>query len=48
MLAYAIAYAVTGEVKDALGISLGTFFVGLIAYYFHERLWDLLSWGRTK
>lgn len=39
-------YILTGEVKIAGAGTVLTNFVNFICYYWHERFWDKITWGR--
>jgi len=41
-----MAFIVTGEVQHALKIGLTEVFTKVILYYLHERLWNVISFGR--
>jgi len=43
-----VSYFVTGQFKLALTISAVELFTKIGLYYFHERIWDRLSFGRVK
>ncbi len=43
-----IVFAFTGEAKLSIGIGLVEAFSKMILYYFHERLWLRISWGKLK
>lgn len=43
---FIISYIVTGKPKFALAISGIEVFTKIFLYYFHERLWNRLSFGR--
>ena len=34
------------RLKQGLGLSLLLTLMGLVTYYFHERLWARIAWGR--
>ncbi|QKY18186.1 DUF2061 domain-containing protein [Halorubrum sp. CBA1229] len=40
-----VAWAVVGNVSDAVNIGLVTNVVKTATYYTYERLWDHVSWG---
>lgn len=40
-----VAFAVTGDSGDALGIGLVSNTVKTGTYYAYERLWDRVAWG---
>jgi len=44
----AIAWLVTHSWKEMTVITAIFHGVRVILYYFHERVWDRISWGRTK
>jgi uncharacterized membrane protein len=41
-----LSFLVTGSIKDSLAIGLTEVFTKIIIYYFHERVWDKIPWGR--
>ena len=44
----AISYAITRDWSKTTTITVIFHVVRLILYYFHERLWEVISWGRIK
>jgi len=45
---FLIAWAFTGEAMIATGIATLEFFVKTALYYFYERFWNLIAWGRLE
>jgi uncharacterized membrane protein len=43
---FVISFVLTGRVELAGSIAGAEFFTKIALYYFHERLWTLVSWGR--
>ena len=41
-----IAYFITEEVGMALTIGSIEFFTKMILYFFHERAWNIIKWGK--
>lgn len=41
-----VAYALTGSIGKASGIAITAALVLMLMYYFHERAWDKIDWGR--
>ena len=41
-----VNYFYMGSLKQGLGLSLLLTLMGLVTYYFHERLWARIAWGR--
>lgn len=41
-----IAYVLTGEIKTALSIGGIEIFTKMILYFFHERIWNMIKWGK--
>jgi uncharacterized membrane protein len=41
-----IAFLLTGELTVAVSIGAVEFFVKILLYYWHERFWNKLSFGR--
>ncbi len=42
----AIAYLITGNWKEMTVITLLFHGIRVVLYYYHERLWQRVSWGR--
>jgi uncharacterized membrane protein len=45
-LTFLISYWVTGSARLATSISLMDLGAKFIVYYFHERIWTRISWGK--
>ena len=43
-----ISYLVTGDWKEMSAITLLFHGIQTVLYYYHERLWEKISWGRAK
>lgn len=43
-----LAFVFTGSVSIAAGVCIVDIVLKLVLYYFHERAWDNISWGRKK
>ncbi len=41
-----IAYFITGKVQQALSIGLIEWGTKMILYFFHERAWNQIQWGK--
>ena len=41
-----LSYIITGHLRWALSIGVAELFTKVIVYYFHERLWDKIYFGR--
>lgn len=41
-----ISYFLTGEITTAISIGGIEIFTKMILYFFHERLWNAISWGK--
>lgn len=44
---FLLVYLVTGQLKLSLGIGILDIFLKMILYFFHERVWNLINWGKT-
>lgn len=42
-----IAYCITGEIESSLEIGFLDALVKMIFYYFHERIWNRINWGKS-
>ncbi|MEI6831911.1 MAG: DUF2061 domain-containing protein [Candidatus Omnitrophota bacterium] len=47
-LTIVIIYAYTKNIKQAIGVGAGIDFIKMILYYFHERIWNKVDFGRHK
>ncbi|MCK5684216.1 DUF2061 domain-containing protein [bacterium] len=43
-----ILYVITGNVKEMTIITLVFHSIRLILYYYHERYWERISWGKIR
>lgn len=41
-----ISFFITGEIKMALSIGMVEVITKMILYFFHERIWNLIKWGK--
>jgi uncharacterized membrane protein len=41
-----IAYIFTGQVIISVGIAIVDLLVGMVFYYAHERIWNMINWGK--
>ena len=48
LLLGAISYAITRDWTQMTVITILFHSIRLILYYFHERIWDSIDWGRIK
>jgi len=47
-LTICIIYAYTKNIKQAVGVGAGIDLVKMILYYFHERVWNKVQYGRER
>lgn len=43
-----VSFLITGEPKLALSIGFVELFTKIFLYYFHERIWNRISFGRSE
>ena len=43
-----ISYLITGNWKQMTIITILFHGIRLVMYYYHERLWERISWGKSK
>ena len=48
ILDFTSIYLFTGQVKVALGFMLVSNIYTSVAYFFHERIWGKIKWGKTN
>jgi len=41
-----ISWLITGKMTFALSIGAVEFFTKMILYFFHERIWNFINWGK--
>ncbi len=41
-----ISFIITGNVNIALAVGGTEFITKIFLYYFHERIWEKIGWGR--
>lgn len=46
VLDFASIYLFTGQIKVALGFMIVSNVYTTLAYFFHERIWDRVKWGK--
>ena len=44
----AISYGITGDWKQMTLITVLFHSIRVVMYYFHERVWERIDWGRLK
>ena len=47
ILDFASIYLFTGQIKVALGFMIVSNIYTSVAYFFHERIWDKIKWGKA-
>ena len=47
ILDFVSIYLFTGKVKVAFGFMIVSNIYTTIGYFFHERIWDKIKWGKT-
>jgi hypothetical protein len=48
LTSWAVIYTITGKGSLASLIAFWETIVKVVVYYWHERIWDKISWGRNK
>lgn len=46
ILDFVSIYLLTGKIKIALGFMVVSNVYTTLAYFFHERIWDKIKWGK--
>ncbi len=41
-----VSYVLTGEISIAASIASIDFLTKLVLYFFHERIWNAIKWGK--
>lgn len=45
---FGVVYIYTGQAVASVEITVAVAIVSTLTYYFHERAWDSISWGRIE
>ena len=45
---FTYTYIVTGDWRAGLAVAGIAAIINTIIYWFHERVWNFIGWGRTK
>jgi len=48
VILWIIAWALTGDVGQTSAITIVFHAIRVILYYFHERIWERVKWGRKR
>jgi len=48
LVTMAVAWAVTDRLATAAAIGLGDTVIKIFTFYFHERVWDRIGFGRKR
>jgi uncharacterized membrane protein len=48
ILDFVAVYLFTGKIKIALGFMIASNIYTTIGYFFHERIWDRIKWGKNN
>ena len=43
-----VIFSFTGAMEQSIEISLVGAVIGMFTYYFHERFWNAVKWGRVE
>ena len=43
-----LTFIVTQKLDFAFFVSIGDFFIKIVLYYLHERIWSRIKWGKDK
>ena len=46
ILDFSFIYLFTGQIKVALGFMIVSNIYTTVGYFFHERIWDKIKWGK--
>ena len=44
----AVAFIMTGDISAASAIASLQFFTNTFLYFIHERVWNIISWGKKS
>ncbi len=47
ILDFICIYLFTGQMKVAIGFTIVSNVYTTLAYFFHERIWDKIKWGKN-
>jgi len=43
-----IVFLLTGEIQTTIDVTIISSIANTILYFFHERIWNKIHWGKTK
>jgi adenylylsulfate kinase len=46
VLDFTVIYLFTGQIKVAVGFMIVSNIYTTVGYFFHERIWDKIKWGK--
>lgn len=46
ILDFTVIYLMTGQIKMAVGFMIVSNIYTSVGYFFHERIWDKIKWGK--
>jgi uncharacterized membrane protein len=44
---FVLSFLITGSIKIAGSISIVEIVTKIVLFYFHERIWGIIRWGKT-
>ena len=48
LITWGTLYWATGQLRESSRITLVAATLGICAYYIHERVWNLITWGKVE
>lgn len=45
---FIVTYYLTGEIKASLEITAAANVINTLLYFIHERVWNVIHWGKMK
>lgn len=46
-ITWLVIYLFTGEILESVKVTLVAAIAGMVFYYFHERVWNKINWGKV-
>ena len=48
LITWGTIYFYTGKLAESIKITIAAALIGMTAYYFHERIWNNIQWGKKN
>lgn len=46
LITWGVLFYYTGKLAESIQITIVAAIIGMVAYYIHERTWNIINWGK--